>query len=626
MRMTDMTEDAPSEGHRQRRSIFRRIGTFLPVLAVLGVTLPAIVFLVMMQLNGWKLPLLGSQNAAVEWSPSSNNVFLYTSPSSKVYFAKIGGNYDVLLNPWRQYFKERGIQAAELQDPSAIKAQTEGVLIVPSALSLSEAEREAILSFRARGGGVLTTWATGTRNEIGDWTGWQFLESLGAKTVGEIPADSESRQLTLTGESPLSFQQAAGVRIWMGKTTESLLRFTGESVAARFMNWPRVLDDERRNEGAIIFTEAAPDVGRSVLFAFAETSWESRPFVPSQVIDDTLKWLERQPSVVRAAWPDGKVSAQVIEMDTEQGFENASAFAAMMKSIGYRATFYVLTSVAVQFPDLLKALAQHFEIGYHGDTHISFKDQPIAVQEQRIVNMKAELSSVLGDTSTITGFRAPTEGYDASTEQLLHKHGIKHHAADPSRWEGRLPALVKMNALEAENSLVVLARTQRDDINLYWEKLDVAQTTKALINDFDLAVDTGALGFLSIHSQNFAEGSVLRQAMPAFLDHVQQRRTQIWLASSAEVAQWWRDRDRVSISSALSGKRLDFNLTVKGTKPVKGVTLLIFQPQKGVMPTVRSTKIGTAVPQVRKLDDYRAAVLFDSLEPGDYVYQATFLR
>jgi peptidoglycan/xylan/chitin deacetylase (PgdA/CDA1 family) len=296
----------------------------------------------------------------------------------------------------------------------------------------------------------------------------------------------------------------------------------------------------------------------------------------------------------------------------------------MMKSIGYRSTFYLLTSVAVQFPEVTKALARDFEVGYHGDIHVSFKDQPIYTQEQRILNMKAELASVLSDTSTVTGFRAPTEGYDAATELLLHKHGIRHHAADPSRLEGRVPTLVKMQGVPVEDALIVLARTQRDDINLYWEKLDVIQTTKALVDDFDLAADTGALGFLSIHSQNFDEGSVLRQAMPAFLTHLQTRRNQVWLASSGQVAQWWRDRERITISSSIAGKRLDFNVTVKGTQPVNGATFVIMLPQKGLLPSVRSTKIGQVVPRVVMLDDYRAVLIFESLKPGDYVFQASF--
>lgn len=624
--MASIPLESPSDDRRSRRSVFRRVGTYLPAMMVLGIALPMLVFAMMMQINGWRLPSIGLQNMVASLAPSSTRVFLYASPNSKAYFSKIGGNYDTLLNPWRIYFKERSVNVTEILDSNDLNKQAEGVLVIPSALSLSDQERDSILSFRARGGGILATWATGTRTGSGDWAGWQFMESLGAKAVGEIPADSESRQLTLNGESPLSFQLPAGARIWMGKTTEALLRFTGESVAARFMNWARVPEDDRRNEGAIVFSEGASNAGRAALFAFAETSWESRPFVPHLLIDDTLKWLQRQPSIVRGAWPNGKISAQVIEMDTEQGFQNASAFATLMKAFDYRTTFYLLTSVAAQFPDVTKALARDFEIAYHGDIHVSFKDQPIHTQEQRILNMKAELASVVADTSAITGFRAPTEGYDAATELLLHKHGIRHHAADPSRLEGRVPTLVKMQGVPIEDSLIVLARTQRDDINLYWEKLDVAQTTKALVDDFDLSVDTGALGFLSIHSQNFEDGSVMRQAMPAFLTHLQKRRSQIWLASSGQVAQWWRDRERVSITSATSGKRLDFNLTVKGSQPVNGATLIVMLPQRGVMPTVRSTKIGTVVPQVLKLDDYRAAVIFDTLKPGDYVYQATFSR
>ena len=622
--MAIISMDEHLEDRRDRRSVFRRVGTYMPVMLILGLALPILVFVMMMQVNGWKTPMLGFNAMVGVVAPASTKLILYASPSSRLYFSKIGGDYDNLLNPWRLYFKDRGLNVTELKDPAELNKQSEGVLIVPSALSLSDQEREAISGFRAKGGGVLATWATGTRTGSGDWAGWQFLESLGAKSAGEIPPDSESRQLTLTGESPLTFQQPAGARIWMGKTTESLLRLTGESVAARFMNWPRVPEGDRLNEGAIVYSDAGSSAGRAVVFAFAETSWESRPFMAHQVFDDTLKWLQRQPSVVRAAWPNGKTSAQVMEMDTEQSFQNASAFAAMMKSIGYRSTFYLLTSVAVQFPEVTKALARDFEVGYHGDIHVSFKDQPIYTQEQRILNMKAELASVLSDTSTVTGFRAPTEGYDAATELLLHKHGIRHHAADPSRLEGRVPTLVKMQGVPVEDALIVLARTQRDDINLYWEKLDVIQTTKALVDDFDLAADTVALGFLSIHSQNFDEGSVLRQAMPAFLTHLQTRRNQVWLASSGQVAQWWRDRERITISSSIAGKRLDFNVTVKGTQPVNGATFVIMLPQKGLLPSVRSTKIGQVVPRVVMLDDYRAVLIFESLKPGDYVFQASF--
>ena len=126
---------------------------------------------------------------------------------------------------------------------------------MPSALALSEAERTEILAFRAKGGAVLATWATGTRNDKGEWAGWQFMESLGAKMVGEIPADAELNHLVLNGESPVSHTHPSGQRIGMDKTSEKLLRFKGDMVAGRFMNWARIPSEERRGEGAIIFSE-----------------------------------------------------------------------------------------------------------------------------------------------------------------------------------------------------------------------------------------------------------------------------------------------------------------------------------------------------------------------------------
>lgn len=616
----------PQVERRQRRSLFRRIGTFLPAISILSLAIPVLIYLTVMQVNGWRLPTLWTEGVIAHLAPSSNQTFIYTSPNTKAYFAKIGGNYETLLTPWRDYFVNRKIEFMEIGDADTLSNQKEGVLILPSALSLSDTEREAILAFRARGGAILVTWAAGTRSSSGNWVGWEFLDKLGVKVMGELPPDSEARHLVLTGESPVSTSQTAGTRIWMGKTTESLLRATGEAVAGRFMNWPRILDESRRDEGAIIYSETAANIGRSVFFAFSETTWESRPFVPHQVIDDTLRWLQREPTIVRAAWPNGKLATQIIEMDTEQEFSNALPFAALMKSINYKATFFVLTSVAKQFPEVLRELARDFEISYHADVHVPLKDQSANIQEQRIQNMLIELSSVLPDTKKIRGFRAPAESYDGTTEVLLQKYGIRYHAADPSRLEGRLPSLVKMDGVATEDALIVLARTQRDDINIYWEKLSEEQSSQALINDFDLALDTGSLAFLSIHSQNFGENSTLRKAMPIFLAHIQKRSAPLWLASAGQVELWWRNRERVKLSSTNSGKRLDFNISVVGTQLVEGASFIMMLPQKGVLPIVQASKTGATKPNVTRIDDFRAIIIFDKLAPGNYSYQATFSR
>lgn len=613
-----------SQDRRAGRPFFKRVGPYLPSMMLLSVAVSALIYLTVMQLLGWRTPVFGV-NAGLTYSASaSSNVVLYASPNTRTYLTGIGGNYDNLLIPWRGYFSNRKRAYTEATDIAQVRKLKEGVLVLPSAMSLNEEERAEILAFRLRGGAVLSTWATGTRNSQGGWEGWQFLERLGLKMLGEIPANTDGLHLILNGESPVSHSHPAGQRIGINKTSEALLRFQGEMVAGRFMNWARIEDEARRGEGAIIFSEASAALGRVAFFAFAESVWESRPIAAYDLIDNTIQWLQREPAVVLAAWPNGKRAAQVIEMDTEDGFVNALLFAAMMKSLDYPATFYLLTSVAKLFPDVVAQLAKSFEIGYHGDVHDSFKDQSIQQQEQRIRSMQSDLQALLPDTKGVTGFRAPTEGYDTTTELLLQKFGIRHHTGDPSRTEGRIPFLVKLEGVAKENTLVFLPRTQRDDINLYRESLSAEQITQALINDFDLVVEHGALGLLSIHSQNFKKESPLVKAMPGFLVHMKQRNAEVWVATAGEVADWWHDRERFKLSATNSGRRLEFNMTVTGDKPVKGASLVIMLPQKGVTATVQSTKINGLSPTIAKIDDYRVSVTFDTLAPGNYVYQATF--
>jgi len=605
-------------------AIFRRVGIYIPLMAVLGIAIPAAIYLTIMQSLGWSSPVLSARGFIVGNAPVGESLILYVAPSTKTHFTDAGGNYETLLVPWRNYFFNRKLDYEEFGDVQQLRKQKEGVVVLPSAVSLSEEERVELQAFRARGGAILATWATGTRNSNRDWEGWQFLESLGVKYIGEIESSKEINHLILAGEQPVSFSHPAGQRILMGQTSEPLLRVKGDVTAGLFTNWARTTDDERRDEGAVVFSEADDESGRAAFFAFAETAWESRPLAAYMLIDDTLAWLQRRPSMVRASWPNGKLAAQVIEMDTEQGFENALRFADMMEAFKYPATFYVLTSVAKLFPQVLFRLSRDFEIGFHGDIHTSFKGQTPSLQEQRIQAMRADLAQVMPGIQGIKGFRAPTEGYDTTTELLIQKYGIRHHAADPNRTEARLPLLAKIDDVELADALIVLPRTQRDDINLYWEKLSVEGTTKALIDDFEMAFRSGSLAWLSVHSQNFNEDGILAKALPGFLDYLKAHSDRLWLATAGDVADWWRDRERLKVSSEFNGKRLEFDVTVTGSEPLKGASLVVMLPKKAQLPNVQSVKVGMIKPRITMIDDYRASIVFDELQPGNYAYQVTF--
>lgn len=608
--------------------LYARVGLYLPLLVILGLAITVLAFIASMKVLGWQVPsFFGDEPAlSVFTKPNAKNadIAIYTSSNTDRYFSQIGGNYQRLTNPWRGYFKDRKLDVTELSSVEALRAFDGRVVILPSAVALSEEEKSALLKFQSEGGSLLATWAAGTRDPRGEWLGWDFLAKLGAKSWGEMAAESDAHYLVLDGESPLSFTHAAGMRIWMGKTAEHPLLLSGEKLAGRVMDWARIPVPEQQGQGAIVYSNGAANAGRCAVYSFAESSWESQPQPIYTLVDDTLSWLAHRPSIVRSAWPNGKRAAEVIEMDTEDGFPNALRFASMMSSIGYKGSFFILTSVAKLYPDVLLTIAKDFDLGYHGDIHISFKDQPEAQQAQRIDTMIADMKTLLPGHAPLTGFRAPTEGYDHITEKLLQSRGIRYHVADPNSTEARLPFFTKIDGVENADTIVVLPRTQRDDINLAKMELSIDMTSQALIDDLHYTMDMGAMGLLSVHSQNYGDRASLTQAMPTFLTELKKQRGTLWLASSSQVAQWWRERDRFKISSQFVGKRLAFDVTIQGDRPLEGASITMMLPQKNIHVDIEGVKTGMPEFKIERIDDYRVSVQFGKLEPGNYAYQATF--
>lgn len=609
----------------ETRPAYRRVGLYLPGLLIAGLALAVLVFLVTMQVLGWDHPILRVQSAAAPYAvPAHDRVYLYESPNTHKYFASIGGDYERLLQVWRGYLTPSDhLGFVEITEPASLDHIRGGVLILPSAVALSDAERGALARFRDQGGALLATWASGARDAGGAWKGWQFLQSLGARVTGEILHDpTTSRYLILSGEAPVSQQLAAGQGVLFANPAESLLRLNAESIAARVMNAQRNPGEEPIGQGAVVFSESGPTAGRAIVFSFAESAWEAQPHAMYRLIDDGLAWLQRQPVIVRAAWPNGKRAAQVVQVDVEDEPGNTALVMAALKASNFPASFYMAGTSAKLYPDLVRTMARDFEIGYLGEVANGFKDQTAQVQQQRIAAMRAEMATLL--PGTLAGFHAPSDSADATTEKLLYRAGIQYAvvAAEPTGvcW----PYTLKSDGDAAGDPLVLLPRCQRDDVALSRPNTDAEHIRKELIRDFELTLSMGALGVLAVHSQEFGAGQPLTNALPGFFAHAAQRSDQVWFATCAEVASWWRERGRLKLSYNPAGNRVEFFITVTGSAPLKGASLVIMLPHKDVQPVVRGQKVGMPPAHVQAIDHYRAAIVFDQLEPGNYAYQATF--
>jgi peptidoglycan/xylan/chitin deacetylase (PgdA/CDA1 family) len=538
-------------------------------------------------------------------------VVLLRSDTTEAFFVANGGHYELLLTPWREFFARHDIEARELRAEQLASAPEPGVLILASTVALGEAERDAIRARLAAGWSVLGTWATGVRDGKGEGSGYGFIDELfSARVEPELAATKDESFLLPYGETPLTIRLHAGKRIYLQPTPEAMLRVRARNAAARYGNWMR----ETTQPGALLAAAAFDERegARRAYLGFAETAWIAAPADVDQLLLGTLEWLQRKPLLVKAAWPYPHQAALLLEMDTEDKFENSLRFAALLERYRLRGTFYSLTSEATRFPEVVKRLAARHEIAYHADVHDGFAKLAPQRQDARLKGMIKQMKNLLPDVRTATGFRAPLEEYDATTERLLRANGLRHHAASPGARDDVLPGFsTAEDGLPADKALVVLPRTWLDDMNLRKSsRLETAAATQMLLAHLDDTVAMRGFGLLSIHTQQFYAGSAVERATQRLLQELPKHGALLWTAPAESIVRWWREREAARVSVREEPGRL--RVTINAARAVQALQLVVVPPRAGE-PRLEASALEA---RLEKLDEQRYAIVLPAVPAG----------
>jgi peptidoglycan/xylan/chitin deacetylase (PgdA/CDA1 family) len=539
----------------------------------------------------------------------AREIVLLRSDTTTAFFRANGGDYERLLTPWRALFARHAVMAREAG--AAELAGTEpGVLVLASTVALSAAEREALRARLAEGWSVLGTWAVGVRDGKGEWSGYDLIRELfAAEVVPDLAPGKEESFLLPYGESPLTHALPAGKRIWLTQTGEPFLRVRSANAAARFGNYMREVTQPGALLGAAAFDERAG--ARRAFFGFHEAAWDSAQADIDALVLGTLRWLQRRPIVVKSAWPHPYQAAVLLEMDTEDKFDNSVRFAEQLERYKIRGTFYSVTSEAQKFPAVVKRLAARHEIAYHAEVHNGFAKLERAEQDARLRLMVRQLSKLVPDVSVATGFRAPLEEYDANTEKALRAIGIRHHAASPAARDDALPGFSSAEpSLAPHEALVVLPRTWLDDIKLFTTGLLKGMPAEQmLLGSLQDTVAMRSFGLLSLHTQNFYAGSVLERVFPRLLQRISHQRGQVWTPSGAQIADWWRNRESVLMDLQYEAESVAIKLTAR--EAVNNLRLVLMPPGSKA-----PVLIGHAGAKLHQLDEHRWGLVLPRLERG----------
>jgi peptidoglycan/xylan/chitin deacetylase (PgdA/CDA1 family) len=359
---------------------------------------------------------------------------------------------------------------------------------------------------------------------------------------------------------------------------------------------------------------------------------------------DALNWLARKPDAYAAAWPWPYRSALVLAVDApDMPTESTDRYAKLAEEMGGHATYYLMSEQAANGADYIKKLqARGHEIAYLGDRFETFAEQPASAQGRRLDAMAVELKSAGIEVASPAGFHAPMEGYDKVTERLLRERGFGHYIADPGASESRLPFISPGS--NAAVPTVVLPRTQsgpEDALAAAEEAVGepaagtppavvLATMTAAAVaglnnyvEEFDRAEKMGGLSVVRVPSQTVLTDPQWEQVSR----RAKLNRAATWTATGGQVANWWRDRERVRVT-------LDTNVTpplltveLSGESPlIQPLSVLVNLPQAGGGVRLIAEATRTAAPKVASFDTWRAALVFENLAPGTHRWFLDFDR
>jgi hypothetical protein len=167
---------------------------------------------------------------------------------------------------------------------------------------------------------------------------------------------------------------------------------------------------------------------------------------------------------------------------------------------------------------------------------------------------------------------------------------------------------------------VVLPRTINDP-EVAMELGDPVDALKAFLDELELSRKMAALSVLRLAQQSF----ITKEQWDAIFGYIKSPNNQIWVATAGQVADWWRERERVSFR--LETDQTAPLLIVTGNAPLKqAVALYVNLPEsKSVMRLVSQAGAENSV-KIASIDAWRSALILKDLAPGTYRWHLYFDR
>jgi len=511
-----------------------------------------------------------AQPAPAQATVSAKGFVIYASPTSRKLLQGEAPDLKARANHWRDLLAARGSSYTIVTHPRQLAAVPIGIaLILPSAVALDDEEKRLITERMEAGEGLLATGMPGTLDVTGTPVSPAFLEKTFQVSAKATPRGDRGFLITV-GDTPLTYTLAPGTRVWVGKE-KFATPLLSESGAGYLSDWSRSTGET----GLVAF--ATVGKSRRALMGWTEAAWDGQAADFRKLAEAALDWVEGKPSAWLRTWPWPYRGAVTIGIDSLWKFENAPRAASRLAERGVHGSFHFVSDQVEPNAAIIRDLAKGGQaVGGFGDSTQPFGGKSEREQKVRVERMVDEFHRVLGADFPVAGLRAPQGVTDEGTEKAA---ASLDYIVDIGRVDSLVPSL-------SENGHLVLLAASAN--------FAATNTAEMISSALDVAMRkafVGGYAFVGFDLAGLAQDSPMETALAQSLEGSKALGA-LWMGSATEVAQWWRERSAIKVTSTWKPADSILDLDVTVAQPLQFGASIQLSPPQGLLPRLEDPPAG----------------------------------
>jgi peptidoglycan/xylan/chitin deacetylase (PgdA/CDA1 family) len=486
-----------------------------------------------------------------------------------------------------------------------------GLLVVAAAVCLDDDERDAIRRHVDSGGHMIATWALGVRDAECEWDGYRFLKDMTDADAAGTMAGLPPTYLTVPRGGVFSAGLPPGLRVEL--KTEPWVTVRSASSSVFWTDWAlNPLSAPGGGAAGAAIARTTAEGSRIVWFGWRMdvAATERDRELLRRIAQNSALWAAGHVVADVDPWPDAHRSAMSVTQDVEHSFRNSRRLAERFAANHVPVTFFVVTQLAAEHPELAEVLSAAGEVATHSVDHRQVAGRLWSGQLAGLRQARIDVEGWMGVAPV--GFRPPREVFDEYTLEAWRRSGGLYLAGS-NYARTAAPEIFDTPA----GPLVVLPRVVDDDYAVMVTRGETSPDSlrATFLGSIEKVRWLGGLDLLTVHSQlidSYSRVDVVEAAVRAA-----QATGDVWIAQASDIADWWRHRselklqvhERVARSAVLS-------VSNNGTNAVSSAWLHVYLPED------RETY---AAPEVREAiidsyyDPWGLRVKVPTIAPGETI-------